>query len=94
MNRTRSHWLLAALVAAAAAASVITALDSIRGFASSGSGDSPASMSGLSLAILAVGMLIILGLESSHQRRHRARRAGMARAGDLLAVRPASSRAG
>jgi hypothetical protein len=48
----------------------------------------PASMSGVSTAILAVGMLIILSLEFSHQDRRRARRAVMARVADHPAVVP------
>jgi protein-S-isoprenylcysteine O-methyltransferase Ste14 len=88
MNRTRSHWLVAGTLAAAAVATVIMVMGSMSGFSSSVTGDSPASMSGVSTAILAVGMLIILSLEFSHQNRRNARRAGMARVADHPAVVP------
>jgi hypothetical protein len=91
MNPTRSHWIVAGSMAAAAVATAIMAASALSGFGGSASGDLPASMSAFSTAILAVGMLIILGLESTHQSRRRARRAGMSRMGDLLPITPAPS---
>lgn len=78
-------------MAVAAVATAIMAASALSGFSSSASVDLPASMSAFSTAILAVGMLIILGLESSHQSRRRVRRAGMARMGDLLPIAPSPS---
>jgi hypothetical protein len=92
MNQTRSHWLVAGSIALVAVASAIMAMSSLNGFSNPASGDLPvSSMNGVSLVILAAGMLIILALESTHQKRRRARHAGMARAGDLLVVGPAST---
>jgi hypothetical protein len=49
-----------------------------------------APMSGLSLAILLAGLLIISSLEVANQRRRRARRAGTARVAINLSTRPSA----
>lgn len=91
MNLTHGQLLVAGSMVAAAVASVVIAMSSISGFASSGTGDTAAApMSGPSLAILVAGALIVSSLEFSNQRRRHACSAAMARVANHVTARPIS----
>jgi hypothetical protein len=82
MDRTGSHWLAIGSIVATSVVTIMMGIATLNGFESSASGDLvvPSAVgSGLNLAILLAGTLVLLSLEVGQVRSRRARHATLAR---------------